>query len=270
MLIHIFGGLADISAPAAFALKDDEHYIGRMPSCPINIPDDSVSRLHARVYKKDGDWWIEDLRSRNGVLINSRSVKDSKIVEGDIITIGDLYFTLSYRRPDQINEIKDWIADRLADAESYHQDILRFKIHATQPQDTGRIPKVQEAYTDAYAAAASGPPISAMTPPPPAAPQYPDPNGYDVAYQIPAHAQSPWQPSSAAQTPQGYAPQQPIPGHPTPAFVPQPARPPVSAPRRRPQAQTVIDSDPTVIVICPILGLLAVFALIWRFTDWFR
>jgi uncharacterized RDD family membrane protein YckC len=50
-------------------------YLGRDSSnCDLHIKDQSISRRHARLYKKDGEIWIEDLGSTNGIIVNGRSI----------------------------------------------------------------------------------------------------------------------------------------------------------------------------------------------------
>ncbi|MBR90401.1 MAG: hypothetical protein CMO66_03900 [Verrucomicrobiales bacterium] len=52
-------------------------------------PDKNVSRRHARIFQKDGCYWIEDLGSRLGVLVNGLRVRDPRRVTfGDRILIG--------------------------------------------------------------------------------------------------------------------------------------------------------------------------------------
>ena len=53
-----------------YRLVKEKTVIGRHPGCDIIVDSGSVSRQHAVVEMKDGVWWIEDLGSRNGTLIN--------------------------------------------------------------------------------------------------------------------------------------------------------------------------------------------------------
>ncbi len=71
-----------------------EFIIGR-PSSTQGIPDldlcpdKNVSRRHARIFKDSGVFWIEDLGSKVGVLVNGLRVKDKRRVNyGDRILIG--------------------------------------------------------------------------------------------------------------------------------------------------------------------------------------
>lgn len=70
------------------ALDMEKVVIGRMASCDIVVPDQGVSRQHAEITKKDGEWWIQDLGSRNGTLVNGSLVKERRLVIGDVISIG--------------------------------------------------------------------------------------------------------------------------------------------------------------------------------------
>ena len=65
-LVLMTGG----KAGERYRLVKEKTVIGRHPGCDIIVDSGSVSRQHAEVEMKDGVWWIEDLGSRNGTLIN--------------------------------------------------------------------------------------------------------------------------------------------------------------------------------------------------------
>jgi hypothetical protein len=69
---------------------DGELTIGRAPGCGISLPDDTfVSNVHARVYERDGDVFVEDLGSTNGTLMNGEPLTSTrKLRKGDRIQAG--------------------------------------------------------------------------------------------------------------------------------------------------------------------------------------
>jgi hypothetical protein len=48
--------------------------IGRDAACEIHLDDPMISRQHAEVSHVDGLWWIRDLGSRNGTLVDGQRV----------------------------------------------------------------------------------------------------------------------------------------------------------------------------------------------------
>ncbi len=63
--------------------------IGRSPSNTILIPDTYASAQHTLLTWRDGQWWLEDLGSRNGTLLNGTRISDSTVVSaGDVIGVG--------------------------------------------------------------------------------------------------------------------------------------------------------------------------------------
>lgn len=48
--------------------------IGRDDACDIHLDDALISRRHAEVSYEDGLWWIRDLGSRNGTLVDGQRV----------------------------------------------------------------------------------------------------------------------------------------------------------------------------------------------------
>ena len=75
-------------------LQAAEVTLGRSPDCALVFADDTVSRHHARLELRDGRWFLVDLDSSNGTLVNGRRVRDSEVRAGDEIQLGAAGFTL--------------------------------------------------------------------------------------------------------------------------------------------------------------------------------
>jgi pSer/pThr/pTyr-binding forkhead associated (FHA) protein len=72
--------------------------IGRSESLPLQILDDGVSRRHFRVLfdKNSGKYYIEDMNSRHGTLLNMQRITEkTALADGDRIIVGQtrLLFT---------------------------------------------------------------------------------------------------------------------------------------------------------------------------------
>lgn len=69
--------------------------IGRSTDNTLQIEDDYLSANHARLYLRDNIWWLEDLGSRNGTLLNNIQLKRAVIVtRGDIISMGNIHLKI--------------------------------------------------------------------------------------------------------------------------------------------------------------------------------
>jgi hypothetical protein len=75
-------------------LQAAELTLGRSPDCELVFGDDTVSRRHARLELRDGRWFLIDLDSSNGTLVNGRRVRDAEVRPGDRIRLGAAGFTL--------------------------------------------------------------------------------------------------------------------------------------------------------------------------------
>ena len=63
--------------------------IGRRSAADIVLDDANVSRRHAVVVERGGAYVIADDRSRNGVYVNGRRVRQAELHHGDEVRIGD-------------------------------------------------------------------------------------------------------------------------------------------------------------------------------------
>ncbi|MGI8684081.1 MAG: FHA domain-containing protein [Acidimicrobiales bacterium] len=68
----------------------DELTVGRASGCQVAMPDDSyASQLHARIFRKDGRLWLEDLGSTNGTYLNAKAVTSPVALRrGDRVQVG--------------------------------------------------------------------------------------------------------------------------------------------------------------------------------------
>ena len=69
--------------------------IGRSPSNTIIFDDEFSSNEHATITWLDRQWWLEDLGSSNGTLLNDLLInKATVITHGDLITVGQTQLRL--------------------------------------------------------------------------------------------------------------------------------------------------------------------------------
>ena len=77
--------------------------IGRSPDAELTIKSPAVSRLHARIYLENQQYFIEDLRSSNGTTLNGARVESPRQLKaGDQIALGKgvtLDFVAATKRP---------------------------------------------------------------------------------------------------------------------------------------------------------------------------
>jgi pSer/pThr/pTyr-binding forkhead associated (FHA) protein len=75
----------------SFELKGETVFIGRSVKNDIQIKDSAISRKHLKIFRIDKKFFVEDLRSTNGTMINYEPIAPGEgfEVEGkDIISIG--------------------------------------------------------------------------------------------------------------------------------------------------------------------------------------
>jgi diguanylate cyclase (GGDEF)-like protein len=71
-----------------FALNKDEHFIGRLEELDIALEGEGLSRRHARIYRDENGWNVEDLGSTNGTHVNDHKVTKKQLADGDLIRCG--------------------------------------------------------------------------------------------------------------------------------------------------------------------------------------
>jgi pSer/pThr/pTyr-binding forkhead associated (FHA) protein len=62
--------------------------IGRNPGNDVVLKDSTVSNYHATIRLEDRGYFIYDFASENGTRVNGRKIYRKKLVDGDIIQLG--------------------------------------------------------------------------------------------------------------------------------------------------------------------------------------
>ena len=67
--------------------------IGRSRESDIQIEDRYASSLHARVFSREARFFVEDMNSTNGTLLNGATLNgEAELIDGDTVQIGDTVF----------------------------------------------------------------------------------------------------------------------------------------------------------------------------------
>ncbi len=67
--------------------------IGRSKESDVQIEDRYASGLHARIFSREGHYYVEDMKSTNGTLLNDATLKgEADLIDGDVVRIGDTEF----------------------------------------------------------------------------------------------------------------------------------------------------------------------------------
>ncbi len=90
-LVLIYSRLHE-QLPSALAFASSPTTIGRESDNTLSVPEAAVSRYHARIEERNGEWWIRDNGSTNGTLINGERIKEAPLSDHDVVRIGDTIF----------------------------------------------------------------------------------------------------------------------------------------------------------------------------------
>jgi pSer/pThr/pTyr-binding forkhead associated (FHA) protein len=103
------------------AALHDGDTLGRVASNAIQLSIAEASRVHCRFTHEKGSWFLEDLESSNGTLLNGRRTLKAELQDGDVIEIGavSLRFLDVEEEPGFEEPDDDWGTDELSLEESH-------------------------------------------------------------------------------------------------------------------------------------------------------
>ena len=97
---HLRGGTAILkveSTSGEYGIEDSEYELsgdirlGRGKENDVVLPDPFASNHHAAIHLRNGQYWLEDMGSRNGTLLNGMLLtKPAVLANSDQIKVGDV------------------------------------------------------------------------------------------------------------------------------------------------------------------------------------
>lgn len=74
--------------------------VGRHPSNEIRLNDREISKHHALIEERAGEWWIRDRQSANGTYVNNRRVREARLRHGDELLLGSMRLSFRFESPE--------------------------------------------------------------------------------------------------------------------------------------------------------------------------
>lgn len=76
-----------------FLVKFKQTYVGRGEESTVQVNDNAMSKVHAVISFKDGEFFVSDLQSLNGVYVNQRRIsQETKLQTGNLLRMGNTTF----------------------------------------------------------------------------------------------------------------------------------------------------------------------------------
>jgi pSer/pThr/pTyr-binding forkhead associated (FHA) protein len=81
----------------SFPMTGEKMTIGRSPETDVFLDDVTVSREHATLVHRGGEWFLDDSGSLNGTYVNRQRVDSHRLADGDELQIGKFKLTFFAR-----------------------------------------------------------------------------------------------------------------------------------------------------------------------------
>ncbi len=100
-----------------FPIAKDTVTVGRARSSDIFLPDQWLSRHHAEIRRRGEEFFLLDLASKNGTLLNGERVRDERrLRHGDVVSLGEHHLTFLQREEARREEEADLEGTRMFSA----------------------------------------------------------------------------------------------------------------------------------------------------------
>jgi serine phosphatase RsbU (regulator of sigma subunit)/pSer/pThr/pTyr-binding forkhead associated (FHA) protein len=90
-----------------YRVDKDRVTIGRARESDIFLPDQWLSRHHAEIQRREGQFFLMDLGSKNGTLVNGERVRQQhRLQQGDVIALGEHHLTFDSEQAEEEYELE--------------------------------------------------------------------------------------------------------------------------------------------------------------------
>ena len=105
--------------------------VGRSPDADIITLDERASRMHCSVRIWDGEYYVKDLKSKNGTYLNHQKVEMAKIKPGDKIRLGNSILHVDDKKSPGTDTTISSVQDEMNEGKGY-KTILREIVRNTE------------------------------------------------------------------------------------------------------------------------------------------
>ncbi len=106
--------------------------LGRNESCDYQIPSSRVSREHAEIVREAGVLKLRDLKSTNGTFVNGQRIDQHRLVDGDLVVIADVRFTVRTNHSESIRKTVTQVMPQATAASARAEDPARDLIYTVR------------------------------------------------------------------------------------------------------------------------------------------
>lgn len=92
-------------------ITKDAYLLGRAPDCDLVLAQPGISRHHCRISQANGEFAIEDLKSKNGTRVNNIYIRKSRLSPGDSIVLAE--FSLNFEAKEEPQARLDHTTDQM-------------------------------------------------------------------------------------------------------------------------------------------------------------
>ncbi|MDA8563234.1 SpoIIE family protein phosphatase [Mariniblastus sp.] len=110
-------------------IKEAPVVIGRHPDCEVQVDDGSVSRRHAQIVYVKPHYYLEDLNSRNGSLLNNEFITErTRLFDGSEIQICDIVFRFSRSSVPPSNRSRPTLTSESSQSDIYGSSVFNLSV----------------------------------------------------------------------------------------------------------------------------------------------
>jgi pSer/pThr/pTyr-binding forkhead associated (FHA) protein len=108
--------------------------IGRSPDADLRLENEfgGVSRLHCRIVEVEDGYGVEDLKSRNGTIVNGQETRSCLLNDGDVIELSSCRLVVRDRRAKGVQTIMMEVGQKMEEGAGYSTMLRGFVDEASK------------------------------------------------------------------------------------------------------------------------------------------
>jgi len=127
-----------------FKITKTETYIGRSSDNDIRLHDWFVSKKHAMILRQGQNFFIKDLKSWRGTMVNGKFTREAPLHEGDAIQFGSTTMSFHIASEEEVPRITGRVPQELIEHEEEPEEVLEEKEAFVEEEEEFKEEPVEE------------------------------------------------------------------------------------------------------------------------------
>ena len=139
-------------SPGEIKLGEEAITMGRSADADVPILDERASRTHCAIRLWDGEYYVKDLKSRNGTYVNNEKVEMVRVKAGDKVRVGNFVIHVDDENSPGTNTLMGQVAEGMEEGKGFKTMLREIVEDVEESEQADKVAREKEVIPEEAAA----------------------------------------------------------------------------------------------------------------------